>query len=221
MSIFDEKCPYCDSVNHMREERKVVETERRANLVVPLVIVIALLVANIIAAAAAANAYSAGSARARAENEERSDEITAGFLSYLDEGDYLLAYAFYETGDYYSVSGLKRYRSVTNVLGDYSTIFFYVAPERATGYNRDWLLSNTKSVATHLEYIYSEPSGYYDTPVSDEALTYIAGITYEAQALVASAYHLSDEEIKALPYMKSGQIEETLRNAYLRAETDE
>ena len=228
ISVTDDYCPYCGSLNQTKEKEKIKKVETKVKLVQgkaslnrPLMVIIVLIVLNLIAAGFAGSAYSMGLDKQRAMNETRSDEIVSQFKGYLEDRDYLLAYSMYESGDYYSLSSMKQYRMVTDALGDYSSIFFHVAPALPSKYNTDDLLNYVSSVGSSLAQIYEYPhKEYYDYVPSQEVLDTTEDIICEAEALVCAAYHLTDEERSQLRDMKEDNMVDLLKKAYLRYESE-
>ena len=226
ISVTDEYCPYCGSLNQTKEKEKVkkaenkaIHAEKKASLTIPLIVIVVLIVLNLVAAGIAAGAYRSGYEKRKEMNEARADEIYAQFKSYIDDHDYLLANAYENSGDYYSISTMKPYRLVIDGLGYYSTIFFYVAPERPNRYSGDKRLDNIGALARNLDSFYDLSShSYYDYTPAEDADEIMNDITTEIEALVAAAYHLTPEETAGMDRMKEDEIAELLKDAYIRSE---
>lgn len=221
ISVSDEFCPYCGSLNQTKEKEKVKKAETKVknvkSVTTPLIIVVVLIVLNLIVAAIGAGAYTSGHQKRRDMNEARADEIEAQFKGYIDDHDYLMANAFYNEGDYYGISTMKQYRMVCDALSYYSSVFYKVAPVRPTKYNSDGLLDEASTVAREMHGIYDlSTNSYYDFVPSEETNEITSDIVNEAETLVAAAYHLTPEEVDSMYRMKEDEIAKLLQQAYIR-----
>lgn len=219
ISVSDEFCPYCGSPNQTKEKEKVKKAESKAALAKPLVLIIILIILNVIATAFISEAYGLGLDKKKAINEAHAEEIANQFQKYLADRDYLLAAEFYSSDDYYSLSTLKNYRMVTDALYNYAHIFYDIAPDEPSEYEAEALRSNAKSIGMHLSEIYEYPKKtYYDYVPTEDVIDITEDIISETEAIVAAAYHLTEEETAGLCDMKEDRVVELLEEASQRQE---